>query len=252
MTVQIGLWLKWFFFRVTQWRKIGREELKFLFYKTLLADFSTTTDNSPTPPPLPVPPVQEYNSNLFLSWTGNVLFLLSQLHTYCCWQGGTSRRGFPRPSPGSSSRRSDWRPPQSLCCKTDSRLLEARTSGNSCPRGCLRNNRGAQSGPRYGETPSGRHLQDCVQEFAHWRGGIILTPCTIQSLAFKRLESTIRNGDRWWSLEITDHFPYIRGISNAVRHSVFGGTLDISNNVNTRKLGLIHLYLEFVKRWKHM
>lgn len=39
-----------FFFWVTQWRKIGREELKFLFYKTLLANFSTTTDNSPKPP----------------------------------------------------------------------------------------------------------------------------------------------------------------------------------------------------------
>lgn len=96
MTIQIGLWLKWFF-RVTQWRKIGREELKFLFYKTLLADFSTTTDNSPKPP-LPAPPVQEYNSNRFYPGLG--MFCSSSLGLYLLlFTGGHVSQGFPQAFP---------------------------------------------------------------------------------------------------------------------------------------------------------
>ena len=131
-----------FFFLALSRKTVRREEFRFLLYDTLLAGFSTVVESSPDskfwPSLPPSPPSSRKKGQLVLSYQRFPPLLPS--HTHCCWRGGRSRRGSPRPSPESSSRTSGWHPPRSQCCRRDSRRPEDRTSGNSCPRDCLQGN----------------------------------------------------------------------------------------------------------------
>lgn len=56
---------------------------------------------------------------------------------YCCLQGDTSHRGFPKPFLESSSTRNDWLQPQFQCCRIGSHPLVVHTSGSNWQHGYL-------------------------------------------------------------------------------------------------------------------